>query len=69
MMKKSAKTVICTLFAAILSLPMAAQGDWKRETEKAVSNLRATQNAASDAPAVPVPRPLQSVSERNEISL
>jgi Zn-dependent M28 family amino/carboxypeptidase len=39
MMKKSAKTVICTLFAAILGLPMAAQGDWKRETEKAVSEV------------------------------
>lgn len=39
MMKKSAKTVICTLFAAILGLPMVAQGDWKRETEKAVSEV------------------------------
>ena len=37
MMKKSTKTVLCLLFAVIMGLPMAAQGDWKRETEKAIS--------------------------------
>ena len=35
----------------------------------AFSNFPFIQNAASDAPAVPVPRPLQMESVRNESSL
>ena len=39
MMKKSAKSAIFTLFAVMLSITATAQGDWKRETEKAVSRI------------------------------
>ena len=37
MMKKSAKTALYILAAVLFSLPASAQGDWKKETEKAVS--------------------------------
>ena len=37
MMKKSVKTALYILAAVLFSLPASAQGDWKKETEKAVS--------------------------------
>ena len=36
-MKKSAKTVLFALFSLLLSFTAAAQGDWKRETERALA--------------------------------
>ena len=38
-MKKYVKSALITFFAVMLSIPAASQGDWKKETERAISEI------------------------------